>query len=86
MNERIAKIRQQLEQTLHPYQLEITDDSDEHIGHAGNIAGGGHYSLLIGCSAFEGKNMLECHRLIYEALGSLMLNEIHALRIKVYKP
>jgi BolA protein len=86
MTERIAKIRQQLEQTLHPSILEITDDSDEHIGHAGNMAGGGHYSLAISCPAFAGKNMLECHRIVYEALGSLMHHEIHALQIKVYQP
>lgn len=72
--------------SLAPDQLEISDDSHEHVGHAGAASGGGHYHVTIVSQAFAGKNLLARHRLVYQALGDLMQQRIHALAIAAYTP
>jgi acid stress-induced BolA-like protein IbaG/YrbA len=44
--------------------------------------GGGHWSLIVTSSAFAGKSMLECHRLVLATLAPLMAGAappIHAV-------
>ena len=79
--ERIAKIRQRLEEALSPTSLEIIDDSHKHVGHAGARGGGGHFSVNIVATAFEGKGLIQKHRMVYEAVGDMMNADIHALSI-----
>ena len=43
---------------------------------------GHHFYVTIVSPLFEGKNRLERHRLVYEALGDRMREEIHALSMK----
>lgn len=84
--ERLVLIRQRLEEALDPVQLEIIDESDKHIGHAGAVSGGGHFSVTIVSSRFAGCPPLKRHRLVYEALNDLIKTEIHALSIKALAP
>jgi len=79
------KIRERLA-SLQPSRLELIDDSHLHAGHAGARSGGGHYRLTIVSTAFDGKNTLARHRLVYDALGELMHREIHALAIQASSP
>lgn len=72
--------------SLQPVKLELIDDSHLHAGHAGARAGGGHYRLNIVSDAFQGKNTVARHRIIYDALGELMRKEIHALAIQARSP
>ena len=72
--------------TLAPESLEILDESGEHAGREGARAGGGHYRLIIVSREFAGKPVQSRHRMIYDALGSMMAGEIHALAIKAYAP
>lgn len=81
MSERIARIRAALEAELKPTTLDIEDQSHLHVGHAGAASGRGHYAVRISSPAFAGKRPLECHRMVYAALGSLMETDIHALSI-----
>lgn len=71
---------------LQPQQLELVDESSQHVGHAGAQSGGGHYRLTIISPAFIGHNRLARHRMVYAALGPLMSREIHALAIHAYAP
>ncbi len=80
--QRVITIKNLLTEQLSPSLLEIEDNSAEHAGHA-SAGGAGHFTIHISCSAFEGKSLIQKHRLVYEALGSLMESEIHALSIKV---
>lgn len=80
-NIRVEKITQLLTEAFHPGKLEIIDDSHKHIGHAGAAAGGGHFSIHICSEKFKGLSAVKKHQLIYQALGSMMKNEIHALSI-----
>lgn len=66
---------------LMPTQLELIDESHLHVGHAGALAGGKHFQLTISARCFNDLGTLARHRLVYDALGSLMHKEIHALRI-----
>lgn len=43
---------------------------------------GQHFEATVICPQFEGKNMIQQHRMVYETLGALMGNEIHALALK----
>jgi BolA protein len=86
MSERIDMIRARLTAAFSPEQLDIIDESHLHAGHPGARSGGGHFVATIVSEAFAGKNMLERHRMVYDALGDAMQTEIHALSIKAYTP
>ena len=79
-------IKQKLNETLNPELIEIIDDSAAHAGHAGAKKGGGHYNVTIVADIFNDKSLVQRHQLIYQALGDLMKNEIHALGINALTP
>ncbi len=84
--QRIDQMTTRLQQALTPSSLEIIDDSAQHIGHAGAQAGGGHFTVKIATDAFKDKSTVQCHRLVYDALGEMMTSDIHALSIQIIKP
>ena len=45
-----------------------------------------HFNATVVSSAFEGLRPLGRHRIVYEALGSRVGREIHALSIEAYTP
>ena len=75
-----AKIENILREQFKPQFLEVIDESHKHIGHAG-AKEGGHYQVIIIASAFEGKKLIDSHRMIYEALKPIKAS-IHALAIQ----
>jgi len=83
---RIAAIRAALEAAFQPDALEIIDDSARHAGHAGARDGRGHFKVRIMASAFTGQGLLARHRAVYDALGTLMQSDIHALQIEAKAP
>lgn len=51
-----------------------------------NVDGDGrHFEAIIVSPAFEGKGMLQQHRLVYSVLGDKM-DSIHALSMKTFTP
>jgi BolA protein len=81
-----AEIRRRLG-ALAPTRLELVDESAQHAGHAGAAPGGNtHWRLAIESAAFVNKSTVARHRMVYEALGDLMQQPIHALSIKAYAP
>ena len=44
--------------------------------------GGFHLEAVIVSNDFEGDNLIQRHRKVYEAMGELMNHEIHALSMK----
>ena len=85
-NQRVALIRQRLEEAFNPTELEIIDDGRRHAGHAGARDGRGHFNVRLVSSVFAGKRQIERHRLIYAALGTLMQTDIHALGVVALSP
>ena len=80
-----AEIRKRLA-TLQPTLVEIADDSALHAGHAGAAAGGGHFRLTIVSPLFAGRGTIERHRMVYDALGTMMRQQIHAMSISARSP
>ncbi|MCX7121297.1 MAG: BolA family transcriptional regulator [Gammaproteobacteria bacterium] len=60
--------------------IDVQDDKADHIGHAHQDSG--HFTVVIKSPVFEGKTPIQQHRMVYDALGSLMQTHIHALRIR----
>ncbi len=86
MTDRISLIHERLQSALAPESIDIVDESAKHAGHAGARSGGGHFIVDIVATAFEGKNLIQRHRLVYDALGDAMQTEIHALSIRAHTP
>ncbi len=70
---------------LEPVQLDIQDDSARHAGHAG-AKDGGHYAVRIISPRFAGLSTMQRHRLVYDAIGDLPGQRIHALSIRAGTP
>ncbi len=79
--QRVAAIRDALQQAFSPSRLEVRDDSHRHVGHAGARDGRGHFHVEIVSAAFAGLSALQRHRAVYAVLGALMQTDIHALSI-----
>lgn len=45
-----------------------------------------HYELTVVSKDFEGKGLVERHRMVYALFGSAVGAEIHALSVKAYTP
>ncbi len=43
-----------------------------------------HYAAIIVSDAFEGQRRLKRHQMVYQCLGTLMGNEIHAMSIQAH--
>jgi BolA family transcriptional regulator, general stress-responsive regulator len=72
---------------LDPVALELVDESEQHRGHAGWHEGGGtHWRLSIVSPRFSGQPTVARHRMVYQALGELMQDPIHALAITARTP
>jgi stress-induced morphogen len=71
------EIRQTLTKTLPVTTIETQD-----------LTGGGdHWQLIIVSPAFEGKSLIEQHRMVNDALKEPMADQrIHALSLKTYSP
>jgi len=81
-----AEIKQRLA-ALEPVSMDLVDESEGHRGHAGYREGGGtHWRLAIVSARFAGQPVVARHRMVYQALGDLMQNPIHALAITARTP
>ncbi|MBJ90581.1 MAG: BolA family transcriptional regulator [Woeseia sp.] len=79
---RTELIRATLEAQFSPVELLIKDQSHLHAGHKGAKDGKGHFSVTIISDIFEGKDKIQRHRMVYDALKQLLATQIHALQIK----
>lgn len=84
--ERVAAIEQLLASAFAPDELRVKDQSHLHAGHAGAKEGKGHFDVRIVSEKFTGCSRLSRHRMVYDALGSYMGSDIHALTINAISP
>ena len=56
--------------------------ADAQIAARDLTGGGDHWQVAITTKAFAGKSLVDQHKLVYAALGSLMEREIHALSLQ----
>ena len=82
-----AEIELRLRAALSPTRLDLDNQSDRHLGHAGHDGSGeSHFALTIESAAFTGLNRVQRQRAVYAALGDLMRDRVHALSIKASAP
>jgi stress-induced morphogen len=80
-----ARIEAALRDALAPSAVEVQDDSHLHAGHAG-AREGKHFSVRVVSERFAGLSRVARHRLVYDALRSLVAEGIHALAIEARTP
>ncbi len=79
------EIHTRLHAALQPTTLQVQDDSHLHAGHAG-AREGRHFSVRLTSPRFAGLARVARHRLVYDALGSLAAQGIHALALETKAP
>ena len=78
-----AEIETTLREAFQPSRLEVVDDSDSHLGHAGHDGQGeSHFNVLIRAKAFAGQSRVAQHRAVHKALGDIV-PRIHALALDI---
>jgi len=45
-----------------------------------------HFAAVVVSPAFEGETLVDQHRMVYDAVGDAMTDEVHALEIETYTP
>lgn len=84
--ERAATIEELLIAAFAPTELLVKDQSRLHVGHAGAQEGKGHFEVKIVSDKFAGQSRITRHRMVYDALGSFIDSDIHALKINAVSP
>lgn len=70
---------------MNPEELKSIIEATFADGHVEVTGDGRHFSAVVVSDAFNGKNMIAQHRLVYAALGDRFDTEaVHALSLKTY--
>ncbi|KAK6471351.1 bolA-like protein 1 [Huso huso] len=78
-----SSIRAKLSRTLAPTHLEVRNESHLHAVPAGSES---HFRVLVVSPSFEGLPLVQCHRLVNEALREELAGSVHALSIQAKTP
>jgi BolA protein len=76
-------IERKLGERFSPTWLEVTNESSKHSVPPGSET---HFKVVVVSDAFEGKALVERHRLVYAALDDEMRSGVHALTITSRTP
>lgn len=72
---------------LDPSALEVLDESERHLGHAGWKEGGEtHFRVRIVSAAFAGKSRLERHRMVNALVAEEFKGRLHAFALEAKAP
>jgi BolA protein len=78
------EIAERLQAEFQPKVLDVLDESEQHIGHAGYREGGqSHFRVVIAADAFAGMGRIARHRAVHNALGPELVGRIHALSLQI---
>lgn len=84
---RADRIRTALETAFAPAQVQVSDDSGRHAGHAGaRPEGETHYSVLVVSPAFAGQSRVARSRAAHAALEAEFAGGLHALALRLLTP
>lgn len=92
MTTRRERIVALLTHGLSPLQLDVTDDSARHAGHAGAreaaaLGGAGgetHFNVVVTSERFNGLGRVARHRLVQDLLSDEFQRGLHALSLTVH--
>jgi BolA protein len=80
-------IQQKLQTGLNPVAIEVLDESNQHIGHAGARDGGQtHFAVTVISEKFSGLSRVQRHKVVYSLLVEELKGGVHALRINAFLP
>lgn len=81
------KMKEKLNFALSPETLEVIDQSDMHAGHAGSRPEGeSHFFIKITSAAFEGKTLVQRHRMVNQVISEELANHVHAMALETKAP
>lgn len=89
---RVAEtIREKLTTAFAPSELEVTDESGRHAGHAGATRDDGsqgetHFHVRLVTAAFDGASRVERQRRVHAALAAELHGPVHALSLTLLTP
>ena len=83
---RAQAIEDAIRDQLEAQHVAVIDQSSLHEGHLGAQSGGGHFQVLVVSDRFRGLSRIAAQRVVYEALGDLMADDIHALSMRTLTP
>tara|TARA_B110000438_G_C15748566_1_gene621869 strand:- start:653 stop:916 length:264 start_codon:yes stop_codon:yes gene_type:complete len=75
------KIKELLKKKINISFISIKDLRSRHTNHQ-TYSGGAHLKLLIVSNDFIDVSLINRHRMIYNLIGPMIRNEIHAISIK----
>ena len=81
MQSRQQRIEGLLREAFPGDAVSVDDLSAQHRGHAGFDALGSHFQVRIRSPRFAGLGPLARHRLVYDALGPLLRQEVHSITL-----
>jgi len=77
-------ISEKLREAFSPERLEVIDNSERHIGHAGYREGGqSHFKVVMRSKAFNGMNRVATQRAVNKVLREELAGPVHALELDV---
>jgi len=77
-------ITEKLEKAFSPETLEVIDNSEAHIGHAGYREGGQtHFKVVMRAKAFDGMSRVAAQRAVNRVLSDELAGPVHALELDV---
>lgn len=78
------EIRDALNKNFNTTLLEVINESALHAGHSGDDGSGeSHWRIVIQSAEFSPMTRLARHRAIYAALGTGIMDRIHALAMEI---
>ena len=84
---RQMRIKEKLLKNFEVDQLDVIDESESHIGHAGfQVGGESHFRVRLVSADFKGLSRIARHRAVHAAIGKELLVEIHALALELSTP
>ncbi len=78
---RLQRIEQALREAFPDDCAQVRDVSSEHHGHAGFDPLGSHFHVRLRSARFAGLGTLARHRLVYDALGPMLRQEVHSITL-----
>jgi BolA protein len=78
-----ASIRTKLTASLNPTFFDVINESYKHNVPAGSES---HFNVVVVSDQFEGKSLIQRHRMVNHALGDELKNSVHALSIQARTP
>ncbi|AFX99054.1 bolA-like family protein [Candidatus Endolissoclinum faulkneri L2] len=80
-------IQIKLQKAFAPSMMEITDESDMHIGHAGKRSESEtHFRIIIVSPIFDKLSRVQRYRMVHNVIANELENAVHAVSMMLCSP